>query len=226
MVAVAHVTVGTEGNGWILDDASRLCTVLQTAEVGHAHHEGMHSLFKLMPLVTIFAQRAREIKAQDRHQETWKDYRTLHDSLMAWTPRKDDQIQRSCGILYQQALLAYLASSIDFWTIAEDIDPPIMVIERAFRTIQELVTLPDANQAVLTMLCWPLAVLGSCARTTSQKDWIKDQFESLARKYASESLTDTLQLLKKLWMADDVGKQGPSRFAELMEQNKMPVLFF
>lgn len=227
MVTVAHVTIGSEADSWILNDASMLCDLLYSGSGSGDLTSGMHGLFKLIPLIAIFAQNQRRISASlHASHEAIGQYKTLYNTITSWMPQSDDLIQQSCGVLYQQALLAYLASSVGEDTVIDGLESPRLVIERSFAAIQEIVSLPTANRAVLTMLCWPLAILGSCAQSQSQKQWISEQFVFLANMYASESLTDTLRLLQKLWDGEDAQSQGPSRFTELMKQENTPVLFF
>ena len=187
----------------------------------------VHELFRLIPRVSVLArQRRDEMRTGTTSWDTTDQYFELHALISLWQPNSNDETQNFCGTLLQQALLAYLAASFD--DEAQDLNALndyTLSIQSAFDTIIPIMNSIPPDSPLSTTLCWPLAILGSCARTGEHRDFVKNRLGVLSEFYASQSVKDTRSLLEKMWEDGAPRKANPLSFEDVMRREKMTVLF-
>ncbi|KAJ0377641.1 hypothetical protein COL26b_004112, partial [Colletotrichum chrysophilum] len=67
-------------------------------------------------------------------------------------------------------------------------------------------------------MCWPLAIFGSFAKSTEQKNFISRRLEELSLMYATQSVRDTQRLLEMIWEQKDPDMESPLCFADFMKK--------
>lgn len=229
MIAVSHITMGCDSDGWVVRETTDLRQLVETSSsTGNTSSSGyLHDLIEHVPAVSILARRRHEEKAAGVYtSDTAMQLQAIRARILLWRPNTLDAIQNSCGTVYQQALLAYIACACPTAKLdANSEDLSMATVDQAFSVIMPIVSSIPQNSPVANMLCWPLAILGSCAQKQGHRNFITGYFDILCETYASESLRDTQGLLLKLWHYSGTDRLSPLDFADMMKQEKMTVLF-
>jgi hypothetical protein len=219
-MTLGHITMGSESDEWVLNDAATLSPMIQT-QPGSG---GVHELFMLIPIVSVTARQLATEQSHGRVSEnTLSDHRRLFLSIQSWQPYSDDAIHNLCGKLYQQALLVYLASTDD--TKTEESSIYSSHVQEAFDTFISILEPIPPESTISTTLCWPLAIFGSCARSTEHRRFIRERLDLLSRVYSAQSVRDTKILLEKMW-EENSGMASPLSFEYMMKREGTTVLFF
>lgn len=224
-IALAHITMGVESDKWVMDDCTSLFSI-SDAESNGASPSCIHSLFQLIPKVTILA-RKRTLEQRYGHQpwETISEDIKLQNAITNWSPVSQVKINISCGHAYQQALLLFLGSTFDSECSSLTAQAYASSVEQTFdKCILFLGSIPT-DSAITTMLCWPLAIFGSCARTELHRHIIRQRLESLSSAYASQSVRDTVKLLDILWSDRTSLPANPLSLEVAMKEYGITVLF-
>ncbi|KPM42695.1 hypothetical protein AK830_g3895 [Neonectria ditissima] len=220
-MTLAHITMGSESDEWVVDDSALLFPAIQTSPSSGCVHE----LFQLIPRVSIISRRwAAERQAGLVADDAIIEHETLRFVVSSWHPGSDDEIHGLCGRLYQQALLVYLAASSTLGT--ETQDGYSEDVQDAFDNFIPLLQSISPDSSISTTLCWPLAIFGSCARTAQHREAISQRLDVLSSVYSAQSVRDTKKLLEKLWQEDDPRVANPSSLERMMKQERTTVLFF
>ncbi|KAH8892821.1 hypothetical protein GQ53DRAFT_745851 [Thozetella sp. PMI_491] len=227
---LAHVTMGPEADSWVLDDAAALFPLLQETAVNSSAMLGcVHELFQLIPSVSILARRRQaELQSQSTGAcETDAMFFGLYSTIQSWQPTSDDHVNNLCGRFYQQALLVYLASSLEGGMLEDGADgscysPPV---QAAFDEFIPLLASIMPGASISTTLGWPLAIFGSCARTPEHRSIISDKLNMLSDAYSAKSVRETKTVLEKLWARDEPSMANPMSLEYIMKSENMTVLF-
>ncbi|ETS86553.1 hypothetical protein PFICI_00381 [Pestalotiopsis fici W106-1] len=232
MITLAHVSLGSTHDQSILNDTAVLFSSIHSMPLiqGSSSSGCVHDLFWLIPQVSAIAHRAsNEIRSVAQFTpEIIAEYQSLLCSVSSWEPKSGDEIYNSCGRVYQQALLVYLASVFD----AESLSHPASksayssMIHKAFECIEGLLDLSTLNATrITTTLCWPLAIFGACARTRVHQTFIDTKLATIAEAYASQSVRDTRDLLQRLWSSNNPRTYSPLELEQLMQEDDVTILF-
>ncbi|KAH7140271.1 fungal-specific transcription factor domain-containing protein [Dactylonectria estremocensis] len=219
-MTLAHITMGPESDGWVIDDLALVFPTIQNSPSSGCVHE----LFQQIPSVSIMARQwAAETRSGNVSDDTIIEYESLHFSISSWLPDSEDEIYRLCGLLYQQALLVYLAASS-----TSEMDAPLgysTQVQEAFDHFIPLLESIPPDSSISTTLCWPLAIFGSCARTVEHRRVISQRLDVLSSVYSAQSVRDAKLLLEKLWQEEEPHLASPLSLERIMKEQKMTVLF-
>jgi hypothetical protein len=125
------------------------------------------------------------------------------------------------GRIFKNAMLLYLLTilrspnrddhSIHATGIQEAVQDAMFYLEQLSPTKQ-----------VNTSLCWPIAVVGSCAMCTQQQAFIRNRLKIMAESIGLGNITKTGDILEHMWLHDERGPWGISR---AMERAKIWISF-
>lgn len=226
MITLAHVSMDTTFDQSILDDTTMLFSRIRSMPLvkGNISSGCVHDLFWMIPRVSAVARRgSNEIRSAAQYSsETITEYQSLLYSISSWKPRGIDEIYNSCGKVYQQALLAYIASVFEH--PASPVQYPSRV-QDAFERMTELLDSAALDAPLATTLCWPLAVFGACAKSRAHRTFIDAKLVMLAKAFASQSIRDTRDLLLRLWSSTIPRCYNPLELERLMRQDSITILF-
>lgn len=229
---LAHITMGSTSDEWVLDDTVLLFQLMRGALVESPGSLSgcVHELFEIIPRVSVFAKQCNaSSSAPQVSAERHAEYAELTRAAASWRPRAGDDIEAVCGKIYQQALLVYLASTWATETLGGRNEAgmlyPAAVAEAFDQFIPLLESIP-VRSSISTSLCWPLAIFGSCALTRYHQDIIRRRLDDLSQAYSAQNVKDTKTLLEKLWTSDGSLMRNPLSFEMLMREDKLTVLFF
>jgi hypothetical protein len=232
MITLAQISMGNNSDQSVLDDTALLfSTIYTTPHIKGSSSSGcVHDLFYLIPRISAAAHRgSTEIESLAQlTPETVAEYESLLRLVSSWKPSTNDDLYNLCGRVYQQALLVYLTSVLDTESqshpISTEVYPPTM--REAFNCIKALLDSTTLDAApIATTLCWPLAILGSCARTRFDQNFIDTKLAMLVDAYASQSVQDTRDLLQRLWKSAGPRAYTPLELAKLMRKEDIAILF-
>ncbi len=213
---LAHITMGPESDSWVLEDAELL---LRGMESNSPQQPGLvfgcvHELFQFIPSISILVRkRQAEDHAGICSAEIAAGYTKLYAKVSLWSSKSTDPMYTLCGILYQYALSIYLATAFQDDTKTKDL---------LHNFITFLQSIP-IDSPLSTMLCWPLAIIGSCATLSTHREIIRQRLKLLSLTYAAQSVRDTCRLLEHIWINNEGA--SPLDFKQIMEQENMTVLF-
>ncbi|KAF7556932.1 hypothetical protein G7Z17_g1055 [Cylindrodendrum hubeiense] len=220
-MTLAHITMGSESDQWVIDDSALLFPAIQTSPSSGCVHE----LFQLIPRVSIIARQwIAESRSGVVSDDTIIEHEMLQFTVASWLPESDDEIHCLCGRLYQQALLVYLASSSASYMDTRPGYTP--QVQDAFDNFIPLIESIPPDSSISTTLCWPLAIFGSCARTIEHRGAISRRLGVLSSVYSAQSVRDTKTLLETLWKEDDPKLANPLSLERMMKEEGTTVLFF
>ncbi|KAH6974298.1 fungal-specific transcription factor domain-containing protein [Ilyonectria sp. MPI-CAGE-AT-0026] len=219
-MTLAHITMGSESDEWVVDDSALLFPAIPTSPSSGCVHE----LFQLIPKVSIVARQwIAESQSGVVSDDTIIEHERLQFVVSSWLPGSDDEIHCLCGRLYQQALMVYLAASSA--SEMETYSGYSVQVQDAFGNFIPLLESIPPDSPISTTLCWPLAIFGSCARTMEHRRAISGRLDVLSNVYSAQSVRDTKKLLEKLWLENDPKLANPLSLERMMKEEGTTVLF-
>lgn len=214
VAVLSNISLGAESDNWILEDV-RLLIPMVLRSPGKA--TGMfcgaaHELFQLIPQVTIFSRKV--VEEQDATGfASWASinaYVTLRSSITAWCSDTDNENFDISGKIYQQALLLYLELSMTRSGGAGSLESTAATsVKEAMETATELIECLPLDCDIATTLCWPIAVIGSCATQAKHQCVISQRLKLMHCMLGFNNLESTRQLLDVLWSDKELGVVGP-----------------
>ncbi|KAF4865664.1 hypothetical protein CGCSCA1_v013915 [Colletotrichum siamense] len=228
IMTLAHISMGQESDLWVQEDIAQIFPTSKAEPESHFTSGCVHELFGLVPMVSVVARRTRnELRRGtglvDATIECWR----LRSIISSWQPRSDDEVYRLCGRLYQQTLLVYLESALESEPGGLSTHGSgLSLTERTLEGFVRFLETVPVDSPISTSMCWPLAIFGSCARSTEHRSVISSRLEELSLTYATQSVRDTQRLLEMIWEQKDPDMASPLCFADLMKREDMTVLFF
>lgn len=183
-------------------------------------------LFELIPQISRLSRR-RLIEEEDFGRcsvETLNTYFHLRDHISQWNAPADgtESSHVICGLLYQQALLVYLESSIRKFEL---ISPEsTSFIENALDRFVNLLNSLPVESPISTTLSWPIVVLGSCARSTRHREIIASRLEKLSKSLGMGCIRQSQRLLEKIWSVDSLGSDSSQVQATMKLHNLQMML--
>ncbi|CAI0646569.1 unnamed protein product [Colletotrichum noveboracense] len=228
IMTLAHISMGQESDLWVQEDIAHLFPTSRAEPESHFTSGCVHELFGLVPTVSVVARRTRDelrrgIGLGEAVIECWR----LRSIILSWQPRSNDEVYRLCGQLYQQTLLVYLESALDSDTgCMASRGSDLSLTEKTLDDFIRFLKMVPTDSPISTSMCWPLAIFGSCAKSTEQKNFISRRLEELSLMYATQSVRDTQRLLEMIWGQKDPDMESPLCFADFMKKEGKTVLFF
>ncbi|CAH0057597.1 unnamed protein product [Clonostachys solani] len=210
-MTLAHITMGSESDEWVLNDGNILYPMLESSPI--------HALFKLIPRVSVLSRHwAAETQAGSVSDSLFREKEELYTLISSWEPNSREINYTLCGIVYQQALLVYLASIPEGNREALSGYPD--TVQELFDTFLPFLMSTPPESPISTMLCWPLAIFGSCAGDGEHRRVIHERLQLLSQIYSAQSVRDTMILLEKMW-AENPGPSSPLSFERIMKREGM-----
>ena len=207
---LAHTTLGAEVDDWVTEDSDMLFPLMRNTSSSFVC---IHELFHLIPRVSILA---RQLATEKRlGLPTWRtlnEHSNLREVISGWeATQNDDEIYQQCGKLYQQALLVYLASSLEDVSDSDGTGVSQQYssqVQDAFDSFLAIIDTIPLDSSISTSLCWPLAIFGSCARSDAHREIIRHRLDSLSDVYSARGVSDARKLLEALWEKAGCGKSN------------------
>lgn len=226
--------MGPESDQWVVEETAGLFSLMRqsSTEAAGESHVCVHELFSYIPRVSILARRvSRSLSPVDvsyndmSYYDAAAEYQQLSEAISSWQPVSADETHNIIGLLYQQALLVYLASIFDTGGCGTTPFTYSSSTQAAFDTFISFLLWVPPDASISTTLCWPLAVFGSCAKSDYHRSFILDRLDTLSKVYASRSISETKSLLERLYKKSGQEATSPLSFTGLMERGRSTVLF-
>ncbi|KAL3294100.1 C6 transcription factor [Colletotrichum asianum] len=228
IMTLAHISMGPESDHWVQEDIAQLFPKSQAEPENQLMSGCVHGLFGLVPMVSVVARRTRDelrrgMGLGEATIECWR----LRSIISSWQPGSDDEVYSLCGRLYRQTLLVYLESALESEPGGLSTHGSgLSLTERTLEGFVRFLETVPVDSPISTSMCWPLAIFGSCARSTEHRNIISRRLEELSLTYATQSVRDTQRLLEMIWEQKDPDMVSPLCFADFMKREDMTVLFF
>lgn len=193
-----------------------------------SEHSSIYQLFEYIPQVDQMARKQRQRKYNlGSLLDPSAEHIKLQREILQWKPPDEHTSLGRYGSVYQQALLVYLSSVFGQHIIEEgQADYPLPGVLDAFAQFMDLLTPIPSGDLCTKALCWPLAIFGSCARSQSHRDFIRDILLYLYETYGSCSVKQSLCLLETMWADEAQFVSNPLGLMEAMKKTDNIVLFW
>lgn len=230
VAVLSDISLGVESYKWVLEDAMLLIPMISKSE-----HKatGMfcgaaHDLFQLIPQVTVFSRKL--IKEQDEStelsSETLSTYKSLRSSIITWRSTSSNEGFTISGKIYQQALLVYLEASMSRIEQSGPISTTAAASrEEAIDTATTLLESLPLDTDIATTLCWPIAIIGSCATLPRHQQTITQRLKLMHCMLGFGNLSTTQRLLRTIWADNSSGRAGPWSIEPLMRKEGEIIAF-
>lgn len=162
-------------------------------------------LFQLIPQISRLSKK----RLYDEEEfgrcsvETLNEYFQLRDDISQWNAPAvgTESSHVICGLLYQQALLVYLETSIRKFELKSPTSTSF--IDNAVDRFVNLLHILPIESPISTTLSWPIVVLGSCARSTCHREVIGTRLAYLSQSLGMGCIRQSHRLLEKIWSIDN-----------------------
>lgn len=191
---------GKEIQNLILQDSHLLFPLLTTGNGTGALLGCAHGLFELIPQIYARSKVSSNATTMmvEYYSPTYLDFQLLLTRIVEWLPPENTlSAFAACGKIYQQALLVFLYTSvgtcyIDLWSLQS-------LKDQCLDTVQSLLESLPIHAPISGTLTWPLAMVGSCARTPEHRDMIRRRLNSLYEQLNISCFAQLLYVLEILW---------------------------
>lgn len=179
-----------------------------------------HSLFGLIPRVLELQRMIRrEIGSEGQPSpSSMLALTSMRQQVSDWVSQSSNPEFTACGKIYQLALLVCLDQAVKNQDISIPYAREYDSSDNIFRDAHILLDALPINASINTTLCWPLAVIASCAETQSQKDFMRDRLAGVYSSAGIGNIRQTLELLDKVWAGDGTEPSGPAGLETGMEK--------
>ncbi len=211
---LSKISLGVEPEDPVLEDA-KLLVPMVISSPGKA--TGMfcgaaHDLFQLIPQVTAFSRKVIE-EQDNKGVASWdsiKTYLDLRSTITDWRPHTDNEGFSISGKIYKQSLLLYLESSMSRSGGTGSLESTASIsLEEAMDAATELLESLPLDCDIATTLCWPIAIIGSCAKQARHQRIISQRLNLMHCMLGFNNLDSTQKLLSVLWTDKELGSVGP-----------------
>lgn len=178
------------------------------------------NLLLLIPKITRFILETGSWESLPPNllMENFVTFATIQADVLSWTTCENSTSSlKFSGLLYQQAILLLLYTGV-FKSSPSGTNSDLInsTIQRALSCMAEIPATDQTN----TLLCWPIAVIGSCARDHSQRELIRQRLEILNGLLSLGNIDDIIEMLDILW-SEESEELGPWRIYSTMQSNSM-----
>ncbi|KAE8384707.1 putative C6 finger domain protein [Aspergillus alliaceus] len=183
------------------------------------------SLLRLIPDVYVVSTAIHDAHQSGKTAPTehYLSRQRLLGLVQIWMPEALDEEGKYCGLIYRLALLALL--EIDAGVESTTIDPTSSYRRQLVANMTHLLRSLPVDSNYSTILCWPLAVLGSYAEESQHRDIILKYLFHMARKYRQGNMYQTIQLLRMIWDSPHLRRKGPRCLQAAMEAQGYRIMF-
>lgn len=184
------------------------------------------SLFQLIPQISELSRRRMQDE-QDYGRcsvENLNTYFRLRDMIEQHAlPLENVEASFAvCSLLYQQAILVYLETSIRKFEL---ISPGhSSFIENALNKFINLLNSLPVASPICTTLCWPIMVLGSWATSTYHCTAIRQRLEAMSEFLGMGCVRQCQRLLEIIWAYDSIYADS-SGIQMVMNSNNLKISF-
>lgn len=143
------------------------------------------------------------------------EFSNIQSQLTQWEPKLHVTSPVAlAGQLFRQSMLLYLHTILGKpslgWENAHAATIQVAVTS-ALLCLEQL----EATNQINTSLCWPIAVVGSCALCPQQRQSISNRLGVMAEAIGLGNITKTLEVLECMWLQE---KAGPWEIFTTMEE--------
>lgn len=183
-------------------------------------------LFELIPQISeLSRRRMKDERDYGRCSvENLNTYFLLRDKVEQYAvPTENTEVSFViCGLLYQQAILVYLETSIRKFELISPGHSEF--IENALNKFVNLLnSLPTASP-ICTTLCWPIMVLGSWATTNHHRTTIRRRLEAMSDSLGMACFRQSQNLLDTIWTCESLYADSDG-IQMVMRSNNFKMLF-
>ena len=187
-------------------------------------------LYALIPRAVMLCRRAyKSMEASgSMPAELLLEIQFLVIKVIDWDCSSNDPLLASCAEIYRHAVLALLLSEQQ--PIDNDIptsfqDDPVgslslpltyqldLLVDRSITFLRSI----DPSDGLAVTFCWPLAILGSCARHTYQRSVFRQYLQDLSVTRQYGNLQRTISLLEAFWESGDHTRFTPGGLLMFMD---------
>jgi len=222
---LSNISLGADSDSWTLEDATLLFPLIRNSK---SRGSGMFcgvatDLYQLIPRVSILA-RQRENDQEILGSASWNTvstYLSLRSKIQNWTSSSSDIHLTTSGKIYQQALLVFLETVYGKHDWKLEQSPSV---DRAFNDVAKLFETLPVNLPISTTLCWPLAILGTCARQIGQRNMIRQRLEDMYEFLKLENIQETKRFLDIVWSKSKYVNVNPIDLEWIMRDEGFVIL--
>lgn len=177
-------------------------------------------LLLLIPQIYEIGRRASSVRSNEDYifptADDLVDVSMLYSQILSYSPppTAGDDVA-AAGLLYQQALIIYLWTTVDALSTRRDGVYRSLIDGAVAAAVLFLEQIP-INSKVHAGLCWPIAVLGSMAYDEHIRATIYSRLEVMSQTIRLGNIGQTLSLLTNIWN-DDTVHCTPWTLAQHME---------
>jgi hypothetical protein len=196
---------------------------------------GPHSLLVLIPAVSAFAnglllERGKSKESGGIYQQyspsTIDYYLSLQcDILRWWVP--PETIDIAVGQIYQQALL--LSLEISFRQHSTENMNLTAFVRSSIERMKQLLRLIPLDSPLNTTLCWPLVVMGFCAKSTEDQLHVQQRLEDMYERLLFRNILEARDFLQISWAntcsEENRGLRGPVHIQNEIVKQKRRTMF-
>ncbi|KAJ5624790.1 hypothetical protein N7510_001099 [Penicillium lagena] len=151
-------------------------------------------------------------------------FASLQAQILRWSPYPSVTPEvHLAGLIFQQAMLAYLYMSLQGFRYTPDGMYQGLINAAATEAMVYLDELTPTAR-INSGLCWPIAVVGSCLKDSEQQDGLKRRLNAMVDKFGLGNMQRTLLLLEAMWQRP-AAQSGPWNICQAMQQNQIWISF-
>ena len=151
-------------------------------------------------------------------------FASVQAQILRWAPfpSVDPEVYLA-GLIFQQAMLIYLYTSLGGYKYAIDGIYRGLIqtaVTEAMTYLNELSPYARINSG----MCWPIAVVGSCLEDLDQQDRLRTRLAAMSGHFGLGNMHRTLQLLEAMWHLPP-SEAGPWNICRSMQQKQIWISF-
>ncbi|KAJ5885396.1 hypothetical protein N7495_009906 [Penicillium taxi] len=151
-------------------------------------------------------------------------FASIQAQILRWSPYSfvDAEVYLA-GLIFQQAMLIYLYTSLGGYAYARDGMYKNLIraaVREAMAYLEELTPSARVNSG----MCWPIAVVGSCLESVDLQNRLRTRTKTMARHFGLGNMHRTLQLLEAMWELPAV-ETGPWNICRTMQDKQIWISF-
>ncbi|KAJ5795774.1 transcriptional regulator family: Fungal Specific TF [Penicillium psychrosexuale] len=151
-------------------------------------------------------------------------FASIQAQILRWSPYPNVETEvRLAGLIFQQAILVYLYTSLGGFQYTRDGMYKGMVenvVTEAMSYLDEL----SPSARINSGLCWPIAVVGSCLLNPDQQNCLRGRLNAMTETFGLGNMNRTLLLLEAMWESP-ASEAGPWNISRAMQQNQIWISF-
>lgn len=195
---------------------SAVCGVLRGSAI---------ELFLLIPQVSVLGSYGYRQK-RSQMPTSWEmvsTYLNTRSFISRWEPPADAESDAAlCGKIYQQALLVFLETTYNKSELRTTRHP---CVASAFDALKPLLSSLSVSSPSNTTICWPLVILGICARLPEEQQMIRQRLSNIYETQRLLNVQQAIELLQVVWSKSQYENACPGDLEVIMQEEKMRIFF-